>query len=195
MDGNTSPATLKGVFACYLPRRAWFPITNIKANMWSPAIGQQEELYYADRATNRVNRISGFFSPSSSNRADADGTNVAPSATFRMIGDGPTLKHFGFGRLTYNMPGPSGDPPQLAVKFDPGIESPVFTTSAPESPLQKTAASGTDEVERHRFTVARVAQVMNVRVEQTGEADKTEIFALEAEVRPLNEQSEGQGTA
>jgi hypothetical protein len=63
---------------CNVSRRAWWRVTNVKATMFSQAVGAAEELYYADRSTNRVATISGFFSPTSSNKNDANGTAVTP---------------------------------------------------------------------------------------------------------------------
>jgi hypothetical protein len=172
-------ATLVATLMCNVPRRAWWRVTNIKALMYAQAVGVQSELYYADRATNRVTKVSGIFSPSSSNKNDADGTAVTPSMELKLIGSGPGLKHFGFGRLSYDMRDAATDNPTLAVTVAPGLEATTYTAVS-ESPF----AENTDN-ERKRFTVAKVSQAVNVKLVQANASSKTELYALEVEQRPL----------
>jgi hypothetical protein len=177
---------LKAALMCYVPRRAWMPHTNIRAMMFAAAVGASEELYYADRASARVIGISGMFSPSAANKNDADGTPVTPRLETRMLGHGPGLKHFGFGRLSYDMRDAATDNPELVVSVAPGVEGTTFAAVA-ESPL----GENTDE-ERKRFTIAKQSQGATVRLQQVNASSKTEIYALEYEERPFALQIGGQ---
>ena len=85
---------------CNVPRRAWWRLTNIKAQMFAQAVGSADELYYADGGAARVTKLSGIFSPSSSNKNDADGTAVAPTLTSRTFAEGPGVKAWGDGHRT-----------------------------------------------------------------------------------------------
>ena len=142
--------------------------------MFARGVGAKEELYYADRNTNRVTALSGIFSPSSSNKNDANGNPVTPTLEYRMFGPGPGLKAFGFGRLTYDLRD-NGDSPSLAVQVASGVEA---TTYATVETLTSTA-----DASRHRFDVCRDAQGVNVRLVQTNASSKTELYALEVESR------------
>jgi hypothetical protein len=160
---------------CNVRRRAWWRITNCRSMMLSPAVGPQEELYYADRSTNRIVAMSGMFSPSSANKNDANGSAVTPLLETRMLGHGPGMKHYGFGRLTYDMRDAASDNPTMVVSVAPGIEATTFAAVA-ESPLAETS-----DAVRQRFTIAKDSQGVAVRFQQQNASSKTEIYALEYE--------------
>lgn len=164
---------------CNVPRRAWCRLSNIDAGMYAQAVGAQDELYYADRTSNRVVAMSGIFNPSASNKNDADGSAVEPTADLRLNGTGPGLKHFGFGRLTFDMRDSASDNPEMAVTVAPGIEATTFA-AVPESPLAETT-----DANRQRVTIAKVSQGVNVRLTQSNASSKTEVYALEVEERAL----------
>lgn len=182
LNGSTLVATLM----CNVPRRAWWRLTNVKGLMYAQGVGAQSELYYADRATNRVTAMSGIFSPGSSNKNDADGTAVAPLLELRMLGHGPGLKHFGHGQLSYDLRDAASDSPTLAVEVAPGLEAATYA-AVDESPLAETSA-----VDRKRFTVAKVSQGVSVKLTQTGASSQTELYALEVEQRPLPQVAGGE---
>lgn len=182
MNGSTLVDTLM----CNIPRRAWWRLSNIKGVMFSPGVGTADELYMADRSTNRVVSLSGITTPTASIKNDANGTAVAPTAEFRLEGSGPNVKHFGHGHITYDMRDAGSDNPTLAVTVAPGIEATTFAAVA-ESPLAET----TDAV-RARTTVAKVSQGVTVKVAQTHASSKTEVYALEVEERAIVPQAGGQ---
>jgi hypothetical protein len=168
--------TLKATLMCNVTRRSWWRVTNVKARMFAQAVGAAEELYYADRATNRVTTISGFFSPTSTNKNDADGTAVTPLIEYKMQGQGTGLKAYGHGRLTYDIRDSASDNPTLTVSTAKGVEASSFSTAA-------TLAETTDAA-RKRFNVCTDAQGITVRVQQNNASSKTELYALEVESRP-----------
>lgn len=174
LDNN---GALKVTLMCNVARPAWWRLTNVKGMMWSPALGAADELYYADRATNRIVAISGMFSPAAGNKNDADGTAVTPLLEGRLRGEGIGLKAFGFGRLNYDMRDAATDAPTMAVSVATGVEATTFAAVS-ESPLAAT----TDET-RKRFTVAKTSQGVTIRLQQTHASSKTEIYAVEVETR------------
>jgi hypothetical protein len=171
MNGSTLIDTLM----CNVPRRAWWRLTNVKPLMFSQAVAASEELYYADRSTNRLVALSGIFSPASGNKNDANGTAVTPTLEWRAIGDGTGIKNFGFGRVTYTMTDAASDNPTLALTVKTGVDADTSTTPA-ESPLAETTVKA-----RKRFTVFKDAQAVTVKVTQANASAKTEINALEVE--------------
>ena len=182
MNGSTHIDTLM----CNVPRRAWWRLTNTKACAFTSAVGVSEELYYADRSTNRVTAMSGIFAPASGNKNDASGTAVTPQAQLRLTGQGPGLKHFGHGQITYDMRDSATDNPTLAVSVAPGVEATTFTAVA-ESPLAETT-----DADRKRYTVAKVSQAINVKLVQANASSKTEVYAVECETRDLGSQAGGE---
>lgn len=178
---------LKASLMCNVPRRAWWRVTNLRATMFSPAVGAGEELYYADRSTNRVTTVSGMFSPTAGNKNDANGTAVTPLLETRSVASSrPGVKRFGFGRLSYDMRDAAADAPTMAVTIAPGVEATTFA-AATESPLAAT----TDETRRN-FTIAKDSQGATVRLQQTNASSKTEVYGLEVEVRPYQQEYKGQ---
>lgn len=182
-------STIVDTLVCYLPRKAWTRTANIGCVMYAPAYLGADELYGATMSGhpgNRVVKLSGILSPAAGNKNDADGTAVAPSAEFRMIGQGVGLKVYGDGHLTYDMRDAASDNPTLAVQIATGIEAEGGYNAVAESPL----AESTGEAVRKRFTTSKDAQALNVKIAQTGASSKTEIYLLEVDQRTLDLSSE-----
>lgn len=182
MNGSTLVDTLM----CNIPRRAWWRLSNINGVMFSPGVGTADELYMADRSTNRVVSLSGILLPTASNKNDANGYSVSPVAEFKMEGSGPNLKHFGNGHITYDMRDSGSDNPTLALSVAPGVEATTFA-AAPESPLGETT-----DATRKRYSVSKVSQGVTLKIAQSHASSKTEVYALEVEERPLAPQAGGQ---
>ena len=72
MDGTT----LKVGAMIDLRRLAWWPVTNIKARCMYGAQAAADELYFGNRDTDRVSKLSTVFMPSSTVKNDGDGTAV-----------------------------------------------------------------------------------------------------------------------
>lgn len=162
---------------CYLPTRAWWRVTNMKASCFAGK-ADGTELWYGDASTNRVVKLSGIFSPAAGNKNDADGAAVTPTIEFRPFGEGPAPKSIGFGRLDYDMRDAASDNPTMAVTTKTGLEADTSSTPS-ESPLVETTT-----LDRKRFTINKEAQQVTVALAQTNASSKTELYALEVETRP-----------
>ncbi len=173
-------AALVAGLVCHVPTRAWWRFARNRGLMVATAVGVQDEFYVADRAAQRLIALSGFWSPTAANKNDADGTAVTPFLETRLFGRGTGLKHFGRGRLTYDMRDAAVDNPTLAISTAPGVEAPVFT-AVPESPLSENE----NATRTPSLTIALEAQAVTVRFQQTNASAKTELYALEVEARPF----------
>jgi hypothetical protein len=154
--------------------------------MWTSAVVAQEELYYADRSSNRVVAISGMFTPTAANKLDANGTPVTPLIEMRMVGEGTGLKAYGDAHLTYDMRDAAADHPTLAVSAATGVEALNFA-AVTESPLPAVT-----NATRRRLTVSKDTQGLSLRLAQTGPSAKTELYAVEQLFRPFTLESQGQ---
>lgn len=173
---------------CNVPRRAWWRTTNIKPTMFARARGVAEELYYADATVPRIVALSGIFTPTVGNANDANGAAVAPAIEFRPVGDGPTVKSFGFGRVTFDMRNGGGADPQLAVTVKTGL-----LADGSSSPDEGGTLAVTSTVARKRFAVNKNAQAVTVALAQTGASAKTELYAVEVEQQPGAMNDDGVG--
>lgn len=182
----SSTGTLVTSLMCYVPRRAWWRLTNIRATMHASASDAADELYYADRSTNRVGTLSGILTPTSSNKNDANGTAVTPLLEYRPVGDASGVKAFGFGRLAYDMRDAATDNPTMAVSVATGPEASSFAAVG-ESPLAETTA-----LARKRFTINKDSEAVTVRLQQSNASSKTEIYGLEVESRSYPITADGQ---
>lgn len=171
---------------CNVPRRAWWRLTNIKAKMYAQAVGTAEELYYADGGAARLTTLSGIFSPTASNKNDADGTAVTPTMTLRTMGQGPSLKAFGDVHITYDMRDAASDEPMLGVQMATGVEATTFVT-APESPLVECA-----DATRARFSTGKDSQALTLKMTQVNASSKTDVYAVEIDARGFPDGNEGQ---
>ena len=170
---------------CDVSRRVWTRLTNVKSMMFATATGGTPELYYADRATNRVTTIGSSLVPSSTVKNDADGTAVVLTAELRPFGNGTVLKRFGHARVTYDMRDASSDNPTLAVSYAEDVTAPSFTAVA-ESPLAETS-----DVTRKRVSVNTEAQQITIKVAQSNASSLTRLYAVEIEERALPFTGEG----
>lgn len=162
-----------------IDRRTWTRHTNIRASSFARSSSSGEELWYGDFGSPRVVKMSPIFVPSASNKNDADGTAVAPRVQLRLVGDSPGLKHHGFGHVTLDMRDAASDNPTMQVSVAPGVEATTYQ-AAVGSPLTETL-----DAERRRFTVGKVSQAVNVYLQQQGASERTEVYAVEVETRPL----------
>lgn len=171
---------------CNVPRRAWWRLTNVDAQMYASGVGKQDELYYGPKSVGRVVQMSGIFRPTASNKNDANGTAVTPMLETRAHSGGPGLKSYGDGQLSYDMRDAASDSPTLAVQFAGGMEATTYRT-APESPFAAT----TDETKR-QWTTGIDSSAISLKFTQSNPSSKTEIYAIEQTERSHPAAAEGQ---
>jgi len=173
-------------FLYHEPTGCWTRLASgATANMYAASFAPPVELYVsADVNSLRVAKFSPLFTPSSSNKNDANGDPVAPTITFRTLSDqNPALKAWGRARLTYDMRDAASDNPTLAVAAASGMEATTFATVS-------TLAETTDTV-RQRVSFARDSQALTIRLTQSNASAMTELHALEVESRPYPRAAEG----
>lgn len=164
---------------CNLPRNAWWRLTNIQPMMLASAVGVADECYYADSQTNRIVALSTILTPGAAYKNDADGTAVTCLLETRLLGGGPTLKHFGFGEVSIDMRDAASDSPTMALSVAPGLEG-AGSTAVKESPFAASAS-----LKRRRFTVGKVSQGVTLSFQQTNASSKTELYSMELAIRSL----------
>lgn len=182
MNGTTFVTSL----CCNLARNVWWRNSNIEATMWSSANDVRDELFYADRTTNRVVRVADCWNPSATNKLDADGTPVAPVLETRVIAPSASLKNYGLMYLNMDMRDAATDNPSMAVRVAPGVEATTFSL-CPESPFAETT-----DMKRRRLSISKLSQGLTVRLTQTGASSKTELYAIECEIQGMGEEYGGQ---
>jgi hypothetical protein len=177
-------------FVCYLPSKTWWRTKNTSVNMYAAGATEQEttELYAAMRIHPHVSKFSSILG---AGRSDGNAVPIEPNLETRMFGNGPGLKAYGFGRVSYDMHALVGNP-TLEVSQAIGLEGtnflPVF-----ESPLPKTnPVAGIPRENRARFRLFKDSQALYLRFDQHGASDKTELFLVEVEHRPYNLPADGE---
>ena len=179
---------LVATLSCDLDKNAWMRHTNIKAMMYASAYGVAEELYAGDaNNTGRILTLSGLFSPSSSNKNDADGTAVTPLLETRPFGGAPQVFAFGHSEIAYDMRDAASDNPTLAVQYAKGVEATSYSTVAEGSPLAETS----DET-RTRVAVNQDSQAVSLKLQQSNASSKTEIYAVQVDTRSYPAAAGGQ---
>jgi hypothetical protein len=170
--------TLIDQLVCDLTRTAWARWSNVKAGAFAPAVGVADELWYADRSTNRLTKLAGCFAPVAGNKNDANGTAVAPVLQLRPFMPSATLNHYDFGWVSLDMRDAASDNPTMAVQIAPGLEAETFS-AVPESPFSETTLET-----RQRFDCAVESQALSVKFTQTNASSQTEIHGVQLRVRP-----------
>jgi hypothetical protein len=176
-------------FVCYVPKKTWWRTKNTTSNMFASGATEQEtiEMYGAMRDTPYVGKFSPVLRPSAANAHDGSpaGPPVEPSLETRMFGQGPGLKAFGFGRLTYDLRA-GATSPVLAVSQATGLEAESYV-AVHESPLPETT-----KADRARFRLFKDTQALYLKLAQQGPSDTTEVFLVEVEHRPYGLPADGE---
>jgi hypothetical protein len=168
---------------------AWVRTDGNPFAMYATGVGGAEtEIYAANQESGgtKIEALSGYFTPTASNKNDADGTAVTALLETRPFGGGPGVNAFGKGRITYDMRDAASDNPTLAITAAPGLEAPTFTAVA-ESPIAETT-DGT----RKRFSTGKQSQALSLQFSQTNASSKTEIYSIELDTRAFPRGGGGQ---
>lgn len=161
-------AGLQTTLLCYLPRQAWVTLTNISPTMFAPVVGAQDELYYADRSTNRIVKLSATIWSSISGLggvADANGSGPTYFLQTRGLGDGPWMKAFGDIHVTADLTG-NATFPTFDVEYSKGDPPASFVTCA-ESPFTSVDIFAEPRTQRLRFSTGVDAENISVELFQS----------------------------
>ena len=130
------------------------------------------EIYGGRRNASRVAALSNIWVPSSSNKADADGTNIVPSVELPYFVGGPSLKNFYNAYLTWFMSDAASDAPTLQLSYLLSPEDTSYTA------LDPTMAVTTD-ITRAHFPINLSGYGIAFKIAQTGPSADTRVYTLE----------------
>lgn len=179
-------------FICHLPTLSFVRTsTNIACDMYASRAAPSAELYGANASTSEAVRplaLKGLFAPASGNKNDASGAAVTPTLETRMLGNGSGLKAYGHGHVTYDIRDAASDNPTMAITIATGIEADSgYAAVAEGTPLAEVTVAT-----RKRFSMNKDSQAAQLKFVQSNASSKTEIYTIEAEVRPYGLIDDGQ---
>ncbi len=183
--------TLVEAFICDLSTRAWVRTGRPFAKMYASAFGSKEELYAAPVFTKFAEKCSTVFTPNAATKNDNSDNSAGitgvllPELMMRPTGYSGILTAFGDAHLNYDLE-EDGDNPVLDVAVAVGTEAASFV-AVPESPLPPTAG-----MVKRRLTVSKDSECVTYTFSQTASSAKTEIYAVQSEIRPYGPEAEGQ---
>lgn len=160
-----------------LIRYSWFRARNLDA-ISAFRRPYPEEVFFGRRGSSHVAKVSSLFNPTSSTKADADGTNVLPEFETGYFLSDSGLKAVRRVFLAYDLRDSGSDNPTLTVSY---IDSPEETsyTAADGGTLPETSA-----IEReHRF-VNQPVRGIAFKVAQSNPSSDTRFYELAAEFQP-----------
>lgn len=186
-----SSGVLQAGLICFLPTRAWGRLTNIVPTMLAAAVGVDEEVYAADRATNHVQALSGILPRvdrvSSLYVSDANGTAVKPFLETRAYGVGVGMKAFGDVAITADLEDASGNAnnPQYDIKYVFGEYPGSSTyTTATNSPFVGVPQPTDPPTRRRVFGAYGDGECVTLTITQTAGSGKSIIRGIEVNSRP-----------
>lgn len=178
MDGDTF---VDGLW-CDIDRRTWGFFDNFTGVMFATREGASEEAYMALRDEGRVAKLSSIFDPDSTVRTDADGTAVEPVLETLYYRSDPGSKRWREAVIGVRL----ADSTDLAY-IDVGIIMDPSDTSYDllvdeNGDTRKILPN--QELTRAEMPVRKAADGIGFRIRQVGASDDTQIYDLEAEVKP-----------
>lgn len=175
MDGST----FKDSFVMDPVDRVAWRNTNIKAIGFARDVYGSEELYWASRATDRVNGISTLYTPSSTYKNDADGTAVTPvleTPYFWDVETGDKMWRRIYAR--YDLVDAASDNPTITVSY---AIDPNGSYTSISNALTETSA-GYDDARRTIGSSGKRAPGMAFKFAQSNASANTRMSALLAEI-------------
>lgn len=155
--------------------KCWFRITNLTVSMYSTSKATGET-YFALRNAPYIGKVSTMFAPTSTVKADADGTAIEPSLEtpfymFRPHGQ----KRFKNVYVGYDVRDAGTDDPTLTVSYADGPEDTSYTSLG--------ALSETSQATRQRIGMRVPAKDgVSFKIAQSNNSSETRIFDLEVDV-------------
>lgn len=187
--------TLVDCLVCDLRRRVWFRLQNFNFRGFVQSSTTRQRFFAASGTVGRVVDVTGIFSPSASNKADADGSAVLPVVEYPMrrgfsrIGrrwaPAGGLTHFKRLYLTYDMRDAASDNPILTLSYVTTPEATSYTslsyTLAETTAMERVGRSFGPTGARGGIT----KQEIGVKVAQTNASSETKLYGLEAEYQTV----------
>lgn len=173
MDGTT----FKDCLMIDVAQKRWGRLSNIKAAAFWTTSAAAPELYFGHRATRYVCSLSSMFSPSSTYKADADGTNVLPvlETAWRPLGDSAAnLKSI---VLEYDLEDAGTDNPVLVCSYALNPEDTSYTQVEDLAGTSKNFAE-TTTLDRAEGFVFKDARGVSIKVSQTNPSAQTRIKSI-----------------
>lgn len=166
---------------CHIESRRWFFITNTACLCFGRKVTVAgEELYGGLAAASRVISLSSLFSPSSTFKADGDGTAVTPTLELPYYQTGTSKATFRNVYVVYDVRDAASDNPVLTVSYITSPESTSYTNvtdySGSSYPLAETT-----EMTRVKRRLHFAALGVGFKIAQTNSSSFTRIYRLELE--------------
>lgn len=171
-------------FICHIPTRTWARMTNVPGTSWATAQAAADLLYFGLNSAPRVASFSPTFSPTSSNKNDANSSS-AP----RMSVEGAFVRgtdyDVGVWRdllVQYDLRDAASDNPTLTLSYatSPELESYTAVTDL-STGSGYTLAETTAEAHARR-RVAKRSRGISWKLAQTNAASACKVFAVDATV-------------
>lgn len=125
---KSSSTTLFHVFAVHVDTQRWLRFTNIPAWCFARRNDTQEELYFGSMDEARVASLSSLFSPTSSNKNDADGTAVGWTLELPYVGISESKGRLKNVYVKYDLRDAATDNPTIAASYILSPESTSYTS-------------------------------------------------------------------
>ena len=173
-----SSDTYVDFLVCDVEKRSWFRFGNIVAENFANRYGTTDDLYFANRETKFVGKLSTVFSPTGSVKNDAPtGDAVTPSVETAFFRKGKSRARWRRLYVLYDLRDAASDNPIIAVNY---ISSPELTSysNLPGSPL----LSETTAEQLSRLSMPRALRGAAFQVTQALASSDTRIYSIAAEI-------------
>lgn len=166
-NGNT---TFVDCFAVHIDTKRWLRFTNLTAFCFARSVSGLEELYFGDFSEPRINALSGFFSPSNSNKNDGDGTAVGCTVELPYVTVGDSRGRLRNAYVKYDLRDAGSDNPTISVSYVTSPESSSYTSISSTLPE-------TTEMVWSRRRIDKAAFGVGLKLSQSAASAQTRLYA------------------
>jgi hypothetical protein len=177
-------STFVGAFVCDVKRRIWTQLTNVKCPMMVSTplgiIDSPPALYGADRSSKFVMDLSTMYTPSSTVKADGDGTAVTWTLETAHFMGKAGKKRWKALYPRFYMSDAASDNPTIAITAskDPSLSTYPITLSS----LSENTAT-----ERKRIRMGFSSEGVQLKFAQSNASADTRILSIEADAHPMEQ--------
>ena len=165
-------------FLIHLKTRRFTRISNMLAWSFAIASSSADELYWGSVEAARVNKFSPLFSPTSSVKADADGTNVTPIVETAYFNLGQSEARICEAYLTYDMRDAASDNPVLTMSYATDPTATTYTDVVGQDGNAYTIPE-TTVMKRVKRQIRQQGFGLSVKLAQTNPSSVTHLNRLE----------------